>query len=155
MKNFLQILNIRNLPVRGKPVLKMLWFVVLCGKGSFVQGMFSRVGLRCGLDIHERHRRGGTPCAAWGTTAAPATTTVARIGTGTTLVTFSEGTTGTSIHGAFLAPRQQLDALHASISVNIPYSMEFILRFMLKNSNNNLKNLVNFRKMFTHENYWY
>lgn len=103
-----------NSPVRGKPVLKMLWFVVLCGKGSFVQGMLSRVGLRCGLDIHERHRRGGTPGAARGT-ATPATATVARTGTGTTLVAFSEGTTGTSIHGALFAPRQQLDALHASI----------------------------------------
>lgn len=49
--------NKTNLPVRREPVLKMLWLVVLCGEGSLVQRMLSRVSLRCGFDVHERHRR--------------------------------------------------------------------------------------------------
>ena len=108
--------------MRGKPVLKVLWFVVLCGKGAFIQGMLNRVSFRCGLDIHERHRRGGTPGAAWGA-VAPAITTVARTGTGTTLVALSKGTTGASIHRALFAPRQQLDALHASIPGTITHDL--------------------------------
>lgn len=97
-------------------MLKMLGLVVLCRKGSFVQSVLSRVSLRCGLDIHERHRRGGAPGVNRGT-AAPAATAAAGTGTGTTLVALPEGTTGTSVHRAHLAPRQQLDALHASIPV--------------------------------------
>lgn len=98
----------------------MLGLVVLCRKGSFVQSVLSRVSLRCGLDIHERHRRGGAPGVNRGTAApaaAAAAAPAAGTGTGTTLVALPEGTTGTSVHRAHLAPRQQLDALHASIPV--------------------------------------
>lgn len=107
-----------NSPVRGESVLKMLGLVVLCRKGSFVQCMLSRMGLRCGLDIHERHRRRRTPAGRG--TAAPAA--AAWTGTGTALIALAKGTAGTSIHGTLLAPWQQLDALHASIPITIKLS---------------------------------
>lgn len=91
----------------------MLWLVVLCGEGSLVQRMLSRVSLRCGFDVHERHRRWRTPAGRG--TAAPATAAAAWTGTGTALIALAKGIAGTSIHRAFLAPWQQLDALHASI----------------------------------------
>lgn len=102
-----------NSPMRGEPVLKMLRFVVLCGKDSIVQRMLSRVGLRCGLDIHERHRRANT--AGRGTAAPAAAPAAAWTRTGTALIALAKGTAGTSVHRAHLAPWQQLDALHASI----------------------------------------
>lgn len=111
---YIRTVKERNSPVRGEPMLKMLWLVVLRGEGSFVQRMLSRVGLRCGLDIHERHRRRSTPRVGRGT-AATTIATAAGTGTGTAIVALTEGTAGTSVHGALLAPWQQLDALHASI----------------------------------------
>jgi hypothetical protein len=101
-----------DLPVRGKPVLKMLGLVVLGGEGPLVEGVLGRVSLRRGLDVHEGHRGGGALARrAAAAAAAP----------GTGLITVAEGTSGAagtaSVHGAFLAPWQQLDALHASIPV--------------------------------------
>lgn len=92
-------------------MLNKLRFVVLGCKGSFVQGVLNRVSLRCGLDIHERHRRWSTPAARRATTGTSAPGARAR----TTLTSLAKWTTGGSVHRALLAPGQQLDALHASI----------------------------------------
>lgn len=89
-------------------MLKMLWLVVLCCKGSFVQSVLGGVSLRSGFDVHERDRRGGAPGArrpnAADTDAAD-----------TDAPALAPLTAGAPVDGTFFSPWQQLDALHASI----------------------------------------
>lgn len=99
------------LPVGGKSMLKMLWLVVLCRECSLVECVLGRVCLRCGLDIHEGNRRWYTPGDRRDSTADRSRTNACTAD----LASLACRTTWTSVHGAFFAPWQQFDALHASI----------------------------------------
>lgn len=101
-----------DIPVSGKPMLKMLWLVVLCCEGSFVQGVFGGVSLRSGFNVHERNRRWGTPGARRADVTNADTTD-------TDASALAPLTTGATIDGAFFSPWQQLDALYASIPETI------------------------------------
>lgn len=91
----------------GEPVLDVLRLVVLRRKGPLVECVLGRVRLGRRLDIHERHRGGGTRAALGA--AATARAALAAIA--------ERAARAAPVHGALLASRQQFDTLNSSIPV--------------------------------------